>query len=286
MLLTIFTPTYNRASLLINLYNSLKAQTHFDFEWLIVDDGSVDDTKSIVEKFILENKINIKYIFQDNGGKHKAINTGLNHAITDYFFIVDSDDYLTDDAVQVIEDNLYKISEDSVCGLIFNRINKQGKTIGGENNFRELKCSLYDLKFKYHLNSDKAEVFKTKILRQFQYPIFENEKFSPEALVMYRMSGNYDIVYLNKGIYVGEYLEGGLTSSMTRIRMKSPKASTLYYKEHFYRARNLKEKIKCSINYFRFKANDKTIISEIPFPFSILEIVGYYFHKKDLKSLK
>lgn len=287
MLLTIFTPTYNRADLLQNLYNSLKTQTNLDFEWLIVDDGSRDNTKEIVNSFIEEKIININYQKQDNLGKHIAINTGVNLAKGKYFFIVDSDDLLVNKATEIIFNYIPKIDcKDDFCGLVFNRISPDKKTIGGENHIDNLEASLYDLKFKYHLLSDKAEIFKTDILKQFPFPYFENEKFCPEALVVYRMSGNFKILYINKGIYICEYLEGGLTSSITKIRMKSAKATTMYYEEHFRRATNLPEKLKCSINFYRFQMNDKSIKGVIPFPYTIFRPLGILMHLNDKKITK
>ncbi|WP_312208446.1 glycosyltransferase family 2 protein [Empedobacter sp.] len=286
MLLTIFTPTYNRADFLEKLYNSLKPQNNLEFEWLIVDDGSSDNTEEVIYTFSKENIININYIKQKNFGKHIAINTGVQNAKGNYFFIVDSDDYLVENAIEKIFENLPKINNrEDICGLIFNRINNEGKTIGGENEYNLLETSLYHLKFKYRLISDKAEIFKTEILRKYPFPYFENEKFSPEALIMYKMSGKYKILYINEGIYVGEYLDGGLTSNITKIRMNSPKATTLYYKEHFERAENIIEKLKCAINYYRFRYNDSFNIEDLPFPYLAFKIAGYLMYKRDLKIL-
>jgi len=284
-MITIFTPTYNRASYLKRLYESLKKQSSMDFCWLIVDDGSSDGTKEVVQKYIEENDFEITYYEQINQGKHIAINQGLELAHSDFFFIVDSDDYLTPNAIETITKYLPRIQDEQYCGLIFNRIHEDETIIGGSNTYREIESSLYDLKFKYKLNSDKAEVFKTEILKQYPFPKFDSEKFSPEALVMYRMSGPYKILYINEGIYVGEYLDGGLTSNITKIRMNSPKATTLYYKEHFERAENIIEKLKCAINYYRFRYNDSFNIEDLPFPYLAFKIAGYLMYKRDLKIL-
>ena len=100
--ITIFTPTYNRDYIIINLYKSLLIQTLKDFEWLIIDDGSTDNTELLVSSFIKDNKINIRYIKQQNGGKHRAINKALEEAKGELFFIVDSDDQLVDNAIERI----------------------------------------------------------------------------------------------------------------------------------------------------------------------------------------
>lgn len=282
-MITIFTPTYNRKNYLKKLYGSLICQTNKNFEWLIVDDGSIDDTEGFISELSKQNKIKITYFNQNNQGKHIAINKGLELATTEYFFIVDSDDMLTPDGIETIYKNIHFIANDEKkCGLIFNRIYENGQTIGGANNYDTITCSLFDLKFKYHLNSDKAEIFKTKILKQFLFPQFQGEKFAPEALVMFRMSGPYSIVYINKGIYIGEYLEGGLTSNITKIRMRSPKATTLYYYEQFERTQNFYEKMKSAINFYRFRFNNyRSIKLSLPGFYILTKPIGWLFFLKD-----
>ena len=101
-MLTIITPTYNRENTLKNAYHSLLDQTNKDFEWLIIDDGSKDNTKKLVKEFIKENKITITYHYKENGGKHTALNEGIKKAKGDYILILDSDDTLTKDAVHLV----------------------------------------------------------------------------------------------------------------------------------------------------------------------------------------
>ena len=101
-LVTILTPTYNRSKFLKKLYDSLLSQTNKNFEWLIVDDGFTDNTKTIIEHFIDENLIKIKYIKKENGGKHTALNVGIKEISTKYTFIVDSDGLLVDSPIQTI----------------------------------------------------------------------------------------------------------------------------------------------------------------------------------------
>lgn len=284
-LISIFTPTYNRAYIIGKLYNSLCNQTYRNFEWVVVDDGSTDDTEELINSFITENRINIIFYKQKNQGKHIAINKGIELANGELFFIVDSDDYLTKDAFATIADNLTELEQLDVCGLVFNRVTPSLNTIGKQATFEKIKCSLYDLKFKYKLNSDKAEIFKTEIIRKFPFPYFESEKFSPEALVMYRMSGEYQIVYVNKGIYVCEYQPGGLTANITKIRMNSPKGTTLYYYEQFLRSHTVLLKMKSAINFYRFQANNMKIEDKISFPYLLLNPLGKLMYLMDKKKI-
>jgi glycosyltransferase involved in cell wall biosynthesis len=151
MQITVFTPTYNRASLLSRLYDSLVLNHSSDFEWLIVDDGSQDDTESVVNTFIAEDKLNIRYIKQLNGGKHRAINHGVAEARGELFFIVDSDDYLSDNALERVAYYYSQIKRQFFCWRIWSSIYENGKRIGGDATFTVLDTNYIDLSFKYHI---------------------------------------------------------------------------------------------------------------------------------------
>jgi glycosyltransferase involved in cell wall biosynthesis len=254
MLITVFTPTFNRAMLLKRLYDSLCIQTFTDFEWLIVDDGSTDNTEEIVNGFIAENNIDIRYIKQQNGGKHRAINHGVREAKGELFFIVDSDDYLSNNALERVEYHYEQIKQDnSFAGVSGTRIYENGKRIGGDTTFTVLDTNYVDLNFKYHIDGDMAEIYRTDIMRKYLFPSFDNEKFCTEGLVWDRIATIYRLRYFNEGIYICEYLPGGLTSTMTKIRMESPMATMTYYSELIFMDIPFMQKIKAAINYWRFR---------------------------------
>ena len=117
MLLTIFTPTYNRANKLENVYNSLKNQISSEYEWLIVDDGSIDNTKKIVEKFINDSLLNVRYIKKDNGGKHTAHNLAVDEAKGKYFMCLDSDDFLKENTINELK-NFSKLNREIINSFI------------------------------------------------------------------------------------------------------------------------------------------------------------------------
>ncbi|MEI7668282.1 MAG: glycosyltransferase family 2 protein [Erysipelotrichaceae bacterium] len=212
---TVFTPTYNRSQLLNRLYESLINQTNFNFEWLIVDDGSTDNTNDEVETFITQsNKFSILYFKQSNGGKHKAINLGVEKANGELFFIVDSDDYLPNKAIEriifwensILEKQLYA----GVSGLKY-RID--GKMIGSTFEKEYLDCTSLERR-KYNIKGDKAEVFYTSVLQNFPFPMFENENFLSEYLVWYRIANTgLKIRWFNENTYFCEYILGGLSST-------------------------------------------------------------------------
>ena len=161
-MITIFTPVYNRAYIIENLYVSLLRQTCYAFEWLIVDDGSTDDVISLVERWRKNTQeFQIRIYRQENRGKHSAINYGVKLAEYEAFFIVDSDDYLEDDAVETVLEYWSGIHSDcQFAGISGLSRNKHGKMIGGTPCFREYIDATNLEREKFGLEGDKAEVIK------------------------------------------------------------------------------------------------------------------------------
>ena len=248
---TIFTPTYNRAHLLPRLYGSLCKQTYLDFEWVIVDDGSKDNTEEITESFIKEQKIRIRYFKQENGGKHRAINRGVKEAKGELFLILDSDDSLPQDSLELIYNYYQQIKDDDsyggVCGYMAHH---DGTIIGNGNNDAILNTTSIDLRYKYNVKGDMCEVFKTSVMRLFPFPEIEKERFCPEILIWNRIATKYKIRVFHEVIYFRDYLEGGLTDKIIKIRMNSPIASMMTYAEMTkYKNVPFLEKCKSAINY-------------------------------------
>lgn len=221
--ITIITPTYNRGALLKRLYASLISQENDDFEWLIIDDGSTDDTERIVLEFCNENKIKINYLKQENGGKHRALNAGIALIKTELIFIVDSDDYLPPDAVNTIFEYHKKYKRTpNLCGYSFLRCYEDGRVNTAYFKKDEEISTYRDVRINGNIGGDKAEVFFTEILKQYPFPEYDGEKFLPEDLVWMKMSGSYQMVHINKCIYISEYLEGGLTKTGHSMKIYSP----------------------------------------------------------------
>lgn len=256
MYVTIVTPTYNRGETLKNLYESLLEQTCKDFKWLIVDDGSIDNTENIVGSFIKENKVNIQYIKKINGGKHTALNYGIKEVNTDLVFIVDSDDWLTKDAIKKIGDthSKYKLNDD-ICGYSFLRAFSNGNINGKILEEDEVIESYINVRIKgKDTNSDKAEVWKTKNLREYPFPEFENEKFLGEDVVWVKLAFKYKMVFLKQVIYISEYLDDGLTKNRRINNIKSPKgcycrAEIILEACKKFNIKDVKYLFKCMIQY-------------------------------------
>ena len=213
-MITIMTPTYNRAYILGNAYNSLRNQSSFDFEWIIVDDGSTDDTEQIVMKWIAEEKnFSIIYEKQKNGGKHRAVNRGVALAHYDYFFILDSDDTLTDNAVAKIHEWIAGIAGLSGFAGIAGLKGNADVAIGGTPQEEYIDATNLERK-KYGLLGDKAEIYKTEILKQYPFPEFEGENFIRESAVWDHIAKDgLKIRWFNEIIYLCDYIEDGLTKN-------------------------------------------------------------------------
>lgn len=217
-MVTVFTPTYNRAELLLKLYNSLKKQTSFEFEWLIVDDGSQDTTKELVYSFIEECKeFPIRYYFQENHGKHVAINYGVRLACGEMFFIVDSDDWLPSNAIE----RIYSLFEEirglnGYAGVAGLKLYGNGNIVGSTFNGKSIDCTTLE-RAKHSISGDKAEVFYTDLLKNYPFPVFENENFLSEEIVWNRIAKDgYKFRWFNEGLYFCEYLENGLSMTSNK----------------------------------------------------------------------
>lgn len=276
MKITVFTPTYNRANLLPRLYESLKKQSFNDFEWLIVDDGSTDGTRDLVDGWIREGLLNIRYYYQENGGKHRAINRGAQLANGEWFFIVDSDDYLPDNSLDIADKWIATIKDDDlfagVCGV--------KKDISGiiKYGFKYKfidKSPLYSLEIS---KADKADIIRTSILKDFPFPDFPGENFCAEGLVWCRIGCYYKFRYFNEIVYCYEYLDDGLTKNSIRNRRQSPTYASLVYKEQMSYKPYMKNKVRAAINFWRFIwfSKEKQKFINIPcfaYPFAIIGLL-------------
>lgn len=266
--ITVFTPTYNRESLLARLYDSIKRQDFSNFEWIIVDDGSTDNTASTVEVWAEESNFDIRYFYQENSGKHIAINKGVNEARGELFFIVDSDDWLADNALQDIWQVWQSIPKDQrilLAGISGLCAYKDGRIVGTKYPLDSIDSDPIELRTFYDVKGDKAEVFRADILREFPFPS-NLGKFVTEGLVWNRIGQKYMMRYVNKVWCYKEYLSGGLTSRSIELRVKNLDSTILYYEE-FIKLRNKRIKfryrLKNIINYARFSIHKREFFKNL-----------------------
>ena len=304
-LITVITPTYNRAHLLPRLYDSLCRQTFTDFEWIVVDDGSTDDTQEVLAKlsadcyqkvqssrFKVQSNSNHKpqTFKKENGGKHTAVNLGIRYAKGELVFIADSDDMLLPDSLKVVATEWMKVNRNDriggIAGLDVNALD--GKVIGSGLPKSFIDCDAMDIRYKYHVTGDLKEVFRTSVLREFPFPEIKGERFCPEQLVWFRIAQKYNLHYLNRPIYLVEYQSNGISAGITKARMHSPLASMMTYSEMLGYAIPFKEKVKAAINYWRFRCcyrrtenNINIAMPRVSFLWTMLAPFGVLLHLND-----
>ena len=261
--ITIFTPTYNRAYILSSLYESLLCQTCEDFIWLIVDDGSSDNTKDLVDKWIKEDRIQIEYYLQKNGGKQRAFNTGVNLCNTELFFCVDSDDELLENTIHDVLClwETYSEAKQNITGIVSLRGKDEITPMTNcfPNNIK--KSRLIDLYQKLNFSGDTALIYKTNLLRKYPFIVYDDEKFMGENYVYNKIDQEGELLLLNQVIYISKYLEDGYTNNVKKLIKNNPKGYMLLNKENALYSVNFKYKYLSMLKYIigGYLANYSTV---------------------------
>lgn len=201
---TVFTPTYNRGNVLHRVYDSLVNQTFTDCKWVIVDDGSTDDTKSVVDRFIAEGKIPIEYYYQKNQGKHIATNFAVSLSTSELFLIADSDDAFTDRALELLVaawDSIPETERDQYKGVICRCFDSQTGEPIGKFLQRTFDSNDLDAYFRLNLDFEKWMLFRTDVLKEFPFPDEgDGLKFFPETVVWQEMARKYKTRYIDDAL--------------------------------------------------------------------------------------
>lgn len=214
-MITICTPTYNRAHTLPRLYDSLCKQTSLEFEWIVVDDGSSDRTKDLIDNWMKDRKINIKYYYQRNRGKHIAHNLGVEKASAPLFTCLDSDDWFYEDTIEKILSFKQLIINEQYCGIIGIDTYKDNKLVGDYFPEQLISSNWKDLMFKHRIKGDKTIIFKTEILKKYPFP--ENaDKHMPPSFQLFKMSEFYKFYLTNNHLKYVEYLPDGITANIRK----------------------------------------------------------------------
>lgn len=249
----IFTPTYNRKGKLKRTYESLKNQTFKDFTWLIIDDGSTDNTKEVVDEF---KDLDIQYVYVKNGGKQRAYNLAIEKAGAKYFMCLDSDDYLVEDALEKIQECMKKTNSHQ-AGVGYLSGYDRKTVIGTKLALKDI--SIFSQYNEHNVSGDKGLCFKTDILKQYRFKVFEGEKFTTEAYLYNMISEKYTMYWINEIFEIKEYLDNGLTSKYDRLLCKNPKGQALYYNQTL----RLKKSLLNASRYIKFSLIAKKSIFEI-----------------------
>ena len=289
MLLTVFTPTYNRAYTLSKLYESLTRQTVRDFEWLIVDDGSTDSTSELVKRWALDEMIDIRYIRKENGGKSSAHNVGAKEARGELFICVDSDDYLANSAVEIIR-NAWAVADADNVGVVAYKALNNGKSVTDIKNKSVISFTLKDGYDAYGLTGDTALVFKTEAARRFEFPSFEGETFVPEGYLYDKIDTLGTLLVVREPIYICEYLDDGYTANMKRTLYKNPNGYFAYIENRLKIDKTFKQRLLDSIRYMAMAIAHKRSrkVRGAPYPWIALlaYLPGLALYARDFKRYK
>ena len=245
--LTIFTPAYNRAYTLHLGYEALLRQTCQDFEWLIIDDGSTDNTRELVAEWIKENKIPIRYHYQKNQGMHGAHNTAYRLITTELNTCIDSDDYMPDDAVEKIVTFWKKYGSNEVAGIIGLDADFQGNIIG--TTFTEEQTTLGGF-YAQGGKGDKKMIYRTEIINKYpEYPLFKGEKYVSLGYKYELIDQDYSLLTLNEVLVKVEYRPDGSSMNMFRQYIKNPQGFAFIRKSSMQLAPTAKRRFMEAIHY-------------------------------------
>ncbi len=291
--LTLFTPTYNRAYLLPKLYESLQHQTNNNFIWMVIDDGSNDDTENLIKKYINEDKLHINYYKKSNGGKYTAYNMACQLVNTPLILIaLDSDDYLKYDAVEIIYKDYceYLKKSSDLVGLVYMCEDENGEIM---RNRYDKQLEKNNSSLQYALINDlfygEAEyVFKSNYIKNYTYPERSDEVFFNEAYTYIQMNGL--MKWRDISIYIAQYRNDGITKNFLKTILKNPlnyaDYSNMQAKYHKKTYRIIKYTFY--YNVFSLLGNREKIINSSSHPivslicFPLSYIAYYYFSLKKL----
>ena len=264
--LTVFTPTYNRAYILNQCYESLVRQSCKDFIWLIIDDGSTDNTKELVEEWMKnDNGFEIRYHYKKNGGMHTGHNAAYELIDTELNVCIDSDDFMPDNAVELIVNFWREYGSDKYSGIVALDIYKNGEVIGCKlpNKKSTTLSGFYDNGGQ----GDKKLIYRTEVINKYpSYPEFKGEKFVPLDYKYLLADQDYELLIMNEAVCVVEYMEDGSSKNMFRQYYKNPRGFSFMRKVHMVYDKKFINKFKNCIHYVSssFISKNKEFISESP----------------------
>jgi glycosyltransferase involved in cell wall biosynthesis len=247
--ITVFTPTYNRATLLGRLYESLKTQSCPELEWLIVDDGSTDNTKQVVADFIHEEQLKIRYIYKENGGKHTAMNLGIREAEHAYFLCIDSDDLLMPGALSVL---LSAIADAPACVIAYKQNMATGQRIGDPFPEGLTETTLIKLINCYHSTGDRTLVYRTELLRAHPFPEPPEQRFFPENWLYDRIDNEYTCKLLPRELCSCEYQSGGYSHGFRQLLLRNSLSMKWFYADRLQMALPFKVRFDAAYRYIAF----------------------------------
>lgn len=266
MTLTIFTPAYNRAHTIGRTYESLCRQTCKDFEWLVIDDGSTDNTRALVEEWIAEARISIRYIYQENQGMHGAHNTAYRSIYTELNTCIDSDDWLPDDAVEKIVRFWQVYGSEKYAGLVGLDQTEDGKVIGKNfpEGMTETTLSGY---YAAGGRGDKKLVYRTDVITKYpEYPRFDGERYFSLGYKYLLIDQDYKLLVINEPLAIIEYQQDGSSMNMLKQYWNNPKGFSYLRVFHMKYCHTFKRRMMTCIHYVShsIRCHNRRFLSESP----------------------
>lgn len=232
--LTVFTCTYNRAHTIGRTYESLCRQTCKDFIWLVVDDGSTDNTGELVKQWQdKDNDFEIRYAYKENGGLHTGYNKAIELMDTALCVCIDSDDWMPENAVDVIIKTWEKAGNKDLAGIVGLDYDLENKPVGGLLPTIH-QCHIYDLDFKYHHSGDKKIVIRVDLFKQVApQPTYNGEKNFNPMLMISRIDLKYEWLMINENLCFVDYQPDGMANGIFRQYLNSPNSFAALRIENF-----------------------------------------------------
>ncbi len=291
--LTVFTPTYNRAYCLADLYQSLCRQTSEDFLWLVIDDGSTDGTAALVADWIKEGTIEIQYHYKENGGMHTGYNAAYELIETELNMCMDSDDHCPDDAIALILEHWKKYGAAKYAGIFALDCLKNGEVIGDRFPEDLKETTVGEFYWIHHLKGDKKLIYRTEIVHQYgRYPEFEGEKFVPVFCLPFMIDQHYKLLTLNEVVCIVEYRDDGSTKNMIQSYFRNAKGFNYARTIRMRYSPSWKDRFRNAIHYVsgNMISKNKKFLAEspqkimtlfaIPFGVALYGYLNYLISKK------
>lgn len=280
IILTIFTPAYNRGYIINKCYESLCRQTCKDFIWLVIDDGSTDNTAELINEWQKkDNGFEIKYVYKENGGMHTAHNTAYDNINTELNVCIDSDDFMPDDAVEKIINFWVSNKSDSYAGIIALDIDKKTHKVIGSMLPEKKSTTLGDY-YRKGGNGDKKLIYRTDIINSVpKYPVFEGEKYVGLSYKYILVDQKYELLIMNEPVCVVDYQQDGSSNTMFKQYLKNPKGFAFLRKTSLLYSKDLKQDFRNCVHYVSSSiiSKNKSFIKESPKKFLTILAIPFGF---------